>query len=700
MSSSPTTSSPGTSTRTGGSTSRRRAESGSRTHPVRGFRQQSDHRPERYGGRRGTALGDILGDGHLDLLAPDRENRLVWLENPLHSGLDPRTHPWTHHVISQAFVRTMMKVVDLNGDGRNDVMAASMRDDPGGGLTWFEAPPDPRTGAWIPHVIDPTTQWIHQGSIGVADLNLDGKIDLTFAEQEQSDQDRVGVFYGNKDDGSSFTMQVLARTGGHNPKLAPVGGDVLPSLLNANHGKFGQANPVELWRPVQPAFLTEHQVALAGLACSTVYHYRVVSLDRALNPARSSDGIFTTAPCPPDSTPPALGGITATASRTAAIVSWTTDEPATSEIEYGATTAYGATGGAVGPAASHALDLCGLTCATTYHYRVASTDHAGNRAVSDDRTFQTAACASAGGPSSDDFHALALNAALWTVVNPVGDGTIALDGTRLALSVPAGVSHDVWSGGNRSIRVMQPAVNGNFTLEAKFDSLVRFRSQMQGFLVEQDAGNYIRFDVYHDGGSPKFFSATFAGGTPTVRQNAPIPFTGSAIWLRVARTGNAWTASWSQDGSSYTVGAAFAHSLTVARVGLFAANHGTPVSQSPAFTASAITSEFPGSHPLKTGAGGQALSVAIEGEGMRIPTGRRTRAARRSSSRRRSGWGSPDGAARRMERSIGQPVDLQGQSVSAHSGRSTDATAQRISRTFARRSRPGPEDDGDGVGDV
>ena len=85
-------------------------------------------------------------------------------------------------------------------------------------------------------------------------------------------------------------------------------------------------------------------------------------------------------------------------------VSWTTDEPATSQVEYGTSSAYGsATTPDTARTTAHSQTLSGLRSATTYHYRVISTDAAGNTATSADRTFttpDTVAPASAASPSA------------------------------------------------------------------------------------------------------------------------------------------------------------------------------------------------------------------------------------------------------------------------------------------------------------
>src|ERR1700687_2977712 len=52
--------------------------------------------------------------------------------------------------------------------------------------------------------------------------------------------------------------------------------------------------------------------------------------------------------------------------------------------------------------------------------------------------------ARAAAPVSDDFHGSTLNSSLWTFVNPVGDGTVSLNGTDALLTDPAGTGDDVW----------------------------------------------------------------------------------------------------------------------------------------------------------------------------------------------------------------------------------------------------------------
>ncbi|MCX8173466.1 MAG: fibronectin type III domain-containing protein [Thermoplasmata archaeon] len=135
--------------------------------------------------------------------------------------------------------------------------------------------------------------------------------------------------------------------------------------------------------------VTSHSVTLLGLSASTLYHFRVKSADGAGNTATSSDYTFTTL-SPGDTTPPVISNVEVkNITQDSATVTWTTDEPSTSVVEYGTTTSYGQTATGAGGVTSHTVQLSGLTASTLYHFRVKSADAAGNAAVSSDYTFTT-----------------------------------------------------------------------------------------------------------------------------------------------------------------------------------------------------------------------------------------------------------------------------------------------------------------------
>jgi N-acetylneuraminic acid mutarotase len=92
-----------------------------------------------------------------------------------------------------------------------------------------------------------------------------------------------------------------------------------------------------------------------------------------------------------DETPPVISGVAATdLTPDSATIVWTTDEGATSQVEYGLTADYGS----ITPldenlVLDHSVALSGLTDVTLYHFRVISTDAPGNESVSEDFTFRT-----------------------------------------------------------------------------------------------------------------------------------------------------------------------------------------------------------------------------------------------------------------------------------------------------------------------
>jgi hypothetical protein len=105
-----------------------------------------------------------------------------------------------------------------------------------------------------------------------------------------------------------------------------------------------------------------------------------------------------------DVTEPQISNVQVTASTTGAIITWETNEPSSSQVEYGISQQNTSlepaqpdtdpsTGNYAG-VVTHSVTLIGLTPSSTagniqYYYRVKSKDAAGNEAVSDWKTFET-----------------------------------------------------------------------------------------------------------------------------------------------------------------------------------------------------------------------------------------------------------------------------------------------------------------------
>lgn len=147
---------------------------------------------------------------------------------------------------------------------------------------------------------------------------------------------------------------------------------------------YGQSTTID------PSLVTNHGVLLSGLIEGSLYHFHVKCRDASGNLATSIDFTFTTASAP-DATAPVISTVAvASLSTSSASITWTTDEAADTQVEYGLTSAYGF-GPTLNPtlATQHSVSLSGLLPDTTYHYHVLSRDGAGNLATSSDLTFKT-----------------------------------------------------------------------------------------------------------------------------------------------------------------------------------------------------------------------------------------------------------------------------------------------------------------------
>jgi len=133
----------------------------------------------------------------------------------------------------------------------------------------------------------------------------------------------------------------------------------------------------------QAALTTSHSISLTGLTAGTTYYYRVISADSSGNSAT-----FPAAGNPPlsfattDVSPPVITGITVNAGTNSASISWTTNEPATSRVDYGTAPSLGSNVANAALVTAHNVVLNGLTPGTLYYFRVTSADAASNSATS------------------------------------------------------------------------------------------------------------------------------------------------------------------------------------------------------------------------------------------------------------------------------------------------------------------------------
>ncbi len=140
-------------------------------------------------------------------------------------------------------------------------------------------------------------------------------------------------------------------------------------------------------------------IPVSGLACNTLYHYRAWATNSA-GTNYGADMTFTTGPCPVVPTvttlsPSAISMISGVLHGNLGSLGGAVNT--TASFEYGTTTAYGSTITATSPVqpmtaiGGFNVNLTGLVCGTTYHYRAKGTNSTGS-AYGADMTLTTLPC--------------------------------------------------------------------------------------------------------------------------------------------------------------------------------------------------------------------------------------------------------------------------------------------------------------------
>lgn len=142
---------------------------------------------------------------------------------------------------------------------------------------------------------------------------------------------------------------------------------------------YGSATPVSATRQ------TSHSVTLSGLAAGTTYQYRVRSVDAGGTVALSGNFSFATQAAL------TITGVQATAiTASGATITWTTNQAADSQVQYGTTTSYGqSTPVTTTRQTTHSVTLTGLAQGTTYQFRTRSANTGGTVALSANFSFAT-----------------------------------------------------------------------------------------------------------------------------------------------------------------------------------------------------------------------------------------------------------------------------------------------------------------------
>lgn len=135
-------------------------------------------------------ISDINKDGFPDILYTDRKEiprGVKWLENP---GKNPETGVWKNHILGDSTQEVMfMDLADLDGDGKEDVVAATKKDN----IHFYRKLTDDGL-SWKKHTIDYPERVGSGKAVTVSDVDQDGRLDLVVSS-EGAGKDNSGVYY-------------------------------------------------------------------------------------------------------------------------------------------------------------------------------------------------------------------------------------------------------------------------------------------------------------------------------------------------------------------------------------------------------------------------------------------------------------------------------------------------------------------------
>jgi len=215
-------------------------------------------------GNESPAFVDVDGDGRMDILCADsKEKQMVWLRAPETKGATT----WTKFTISEKNAPGTERFShglgygDINKDGRKDVIVKQ---------GWWEGPEDPSKPGWIFHPADLGEDCSH---IHVLDINGDGLNDVISASAH-----RYGIWWheqAKEPDGNvSWKQHEISKafSQSHSSSLTDLNADGNPDLIvgkrffahNDTDNDPGAHEPAVLYwfeyKPGKEPFFQPHEI--------------------------------------------------------------------------------------------------------------------------------------------------------------------------------------------------------------------------------------------------------------------------------------------------------------------------------------------------------------------------------------------------------------------------------------------------------